>query len=196
MDGGFRSPRSGERRPDRRPSLAQQPASPQNPTVEPGSAPRPVTFQATQGPGRRGDRRLVIVLCAVVATLLVAGAVLWFLHVGQRGTVSSSIDESKYQAVFLDSGQIYFGKLEIMGDGYLRLGSVFYIQPSPTADGGETETNTSASSGDMKLIKLGDEVHGPEDEMIINPDQVLFFENLKPNSKVSELIKQYRPVGK
>lgn len=34
------------------------------------------------------------------------------------------------------------------------------------------------SQGDMKLIKLGDEVHGPEDAMVINRDQMLFLKIL------------------
>lgn len=43
----------------------------------------------------------------------------------------------------------------------------------------------------MQLIKRGEEVHGPEDAMIINRDQVLYYENLKPSSKVSQLIQKY-----
>ncbi len=47
-----------------------------------------------------------------------------------------------------------------------------------------------------QLIKLGEEVHGPEDAMIINRDQVLFYENLKPGGKVSQLIQNYKSGNK
>ena len=44
----------------------------------------------------------------------------------------------------------------------------------------------------MQLIKLGSEIHGPDDEMIINKDQVLFFENLKTDSTVAKSIASYQ----
>lgn len=42
------------------------------------------------------------------------------------------------------------------------------------------------------LVKLGDELHGPKDEMRINRDQVLLWENLKGDSKVTDAIKNHR----
>ena len=42
------------------------------------------------------------------------------------------------------------------------------------------------------LTKLGGEIHGPEDKMIVNRQQVLFIENLKPDSKVVQLIKDHK----
>lgn len=44
----------------------------------------------------------------------------------------------------------------------------------------------------MQLIKLGDEIHGPEDEMILSKDQVLFYENLKTDGKVAQSIEKYK----
>jgi len=41
------------------------------------------------------------------------------------------------------------------------------------------------------LIKLGSEIHGPDDEMIVSKDQILFFENLKKDSQVSASIDKY-----
>jgi ABC-type Zn uptake system ZnuABC Zn-binding protein ZnuA len=43
----------------------------------------------------------------------------------------------------------------------------------------------------VQLIKLGSEVHGPEDAMMIAKAQVLFYENLKPDGKVAQSISKY-----
>ena len=43
--------------------------------------------------------------------------------------------------------------------------------------------------------KLGQEIHGPEDEMIISKDHVLFYENLKSDGKVSQSIEQYKKAN-
>jgi hypothetical protein len=34
-------------------------------------------------------------------------------------------------------------------------------------------------------------VHGPEDSMVMNEDQILFFENLKADGKVTTSIGEY-----
>jgi hypothetical protein len=38
------------------------------------------------------------------------------------------------------------------------------------------------------LVKLGNELHGPTDELYINPNQVVFYEFLRDDSKVVESI--------
>ena len=81
------------------------------------------------------------------------------------------IDANTYQAVFLRNDQIYFGRLKNISSDYLLLKDVYYVKV------GEGSTGT--------LVKLGvSEAHGPKDEMIINQDQIMFWENLKFDSPV------------
>ena len=42
------------------------------------------------------------------------------------------------------------------------------------------------------LQKLGSELHGPEDQMVINRDQVQFWENLKDDGQVVKAITTYK----
>ena len=49
----------------------------------------------------------------------------------------------------------------------------------------------NSDNSDVQLIKLGNELHGPEDQMQITKDQVLFWENLKADGKVSKAIDSY-----
>lgn len=83
----------------------------------------------------------------------------------------SFIDPNTYQAVFLANDQIYFGQLKNISSDYLLLKDVYYVKVGDDGAG--------------KLIKLGaSEAHGPKDEMIINQDQIMFWENLKFDSPV------------
>lgn len=151
-------------------------------------------------PARKDKRKnntlkLVLLSAGVVLLALVAlGG--WSLY---QSSARAHIDSSKYQAVFFTNGQVYFGKLHQLGGGYFRLTDVFYIQAKQAAaeDGSKNPQETSdQQTSDVQLIKLGNEVHGPSDEMIISQEQVLFFENLKDDGKVADSITKYQEQKK
>lgn len=96
---------------------------------------------------------------------------------GQGGQKLSFQTES--QAVFLDNGQVYFGKAEI-GPDYVTLKDVFYIQ---------SQVNQETKEVKNTLIKRGKELHGP-DLMHINKTHVVFIEPISPESQVAKLIKE------
>lgn len=130
------------------------------------------------------------VVGGAIVVLLGAG-IAWF--VTRQSPSAGAIDTSKYQAVFLTNGQIYFGKLHFLDDKYLKLTNVFYIQSSTTSSDTADTQKAATNSTDMKLIKLGNEVYGPEDEVIISRDQVISYQNLKTDGNVTKLIEQYKP---
>ena len=136
---------------------------------------------------------IIVGAALALAVILLSG---WVLY---RSSTAATIDEGKYQAVFFTNGQVYFGKLKQVNATYFKLTDVFYIQAqeadAETADS-ENPQKTSDASTDIRLIKLGSEVHGPDDEMIISKDQVLFFENLKKDGKVSDSITKYNAQKK
>lgn len=97
--------------------------------------------------------------------------------------------KSEWQAVFLNNEQTYFGKVIKENNLVVVLENIYYLQ---------TEMNLQMSGDDLKkqggefaLIKLGNEIHGPMDEMYINKDQVMFIENLKANSKIVKAMEDY-----
>lgn len=122
----------------------------------------------------------------ILALLLAIAAGIWYFN---QSSTASQIDTTKYQLVYMKDGNFYFGKLVDLNGGYFKLSDVFYLQ-TQTATESKTPEAT-ASSTDVKLIKLGSEIHGPEDAMIISKDQVSFFENLKKDGKVSQSIANY-----
>ena len=140
--------------------------------------------------GKKKRSKLQRILLAVAGLVVVLGVATggWFYY---KSTVSAQIDSSEYQAVFFTNGQVYFGKLQNLNGGYYKLNNIFYLQASASSSTSANPQSTSQSS-DVQLIKLGSEVHGPVDEMVINRDQVLFFENLKKDGKVTTAILKYK----
>jgi hypothetical protein len=86
---------------------------------------------------------------------------------------------TEYQAVFMDNGQVFFGKIENAGGAYPLLREVFYIGRQASPDGKEIKSI---------LVKRGNEWHGP-DFMYINKQHIVVIEPVAANSRVAELIK-------
>ncbi|MCL4501818.1 MAG: hypothetical protein M1438_08160 [Deltaproteobacteria bacterium] len=87
---------------------------------------------------------------------------------------------TEYQAVFLDNGQIFFGKLGDQNSNYLSLHEVYYVQRQVEPDKKITRN---------LLMRLGNEWHGP-DFMKINTRHLVLIEPVAPNSRVARLIQE------
>jgi hypothetical protein len=82
--------------------------------------------------------------------------------------------------VFLDNGQIFFGKLDNAGSDYPLLRDIFYVQ---------SQQNPETKQVKSILIKRGNEWHGP-DMMYINSKHIIVIEPVSPDSRVAQLIKE------
>ena len=94
--------------------------------------------------------------------------------------------KTEYQAVFLDNGQAFFGKIENAGSPYPLLRDVFYVQ---------SQVNKETSQINSILIKRGKEWHGP-DVMYINANHIILIEPVSPDSWVAQLIKEAKGTSK
>jgi hypothetical protein len=84
-----------------------------------------------------------------------------------------------YQAVFLDNGQVFFGKVSDSASPYLMLREVFYVQTLVDQD----KKNSNI------LVKRGSEWHSPE-FMRINSRHVVVIEPVGNDSRVAQLIRE------
>ncbi len=134
------------------------------------------------------SRPFSIIVGVLLSLAVVAGG--WFFY---QSNVGQQINGSQYQAVFFTNGQVYFGKLQKLNGDYLKLTDVFYLQApaTNTTDSKNPQLTADQQAANVQLIKLGNEIHGPEDSMIVNKQQVLFFENLKKDGKVTDSITKY-----
>jgi len=145
----------------------------------------PIGRPTPSGVSKKGKPWLWIVFFLVLVA--VVGVGWYYLNVrSATSTEEVAINSGDYQAVFLDNGQVYFGKLEQSRGEFYLLTDVFYLQSGVSV---EQTTN-------LALTKLGSEAHGPEDQMQINKDHILFIEDMKDDSKVIQAIQQYKTSKK
>ncbi len=140
---------------------------------------------------RLPSRRAVTITVVTIILVGIIGLAAWWV---QLSNVNSSINRDQYQAVILTNGQVYFGKLTGLSSGYLRLTNVYYLQSKTTNvivnwTDLQQINKTGQSVNDFQLTKMGVlEIQGPTDEMIIDKDKMLFFENLNKDGLVSQSI--------
>lgn len=93
---------------------------------------------------------------------------------------------TEFQAVFLDNGQVFFGKLENPDSAYPVLREVFYIRRQVVEAAKENKDEKKVNN---VLVKRGDELHGP-DLMYLNAKHIVMIEPVAPDSRVAQLIKE------
>lgn len=113
-------------------------------------------------------------MIALILVLLASAA--YYLYVSSIGNQVSGT----YQAVFLTNNEAYFGKITAINNSFVKMTNVYYIQNKPSSG--------TANANSVELVQLVKAVHGPKDEIILNRDQVLFFENLKDDGQAAKLM--------
>lgn len=113
----------------------------------------------------------VVAIVAVITAMLL------------RAQPSQTIDTNKYQVVYLANGQAYFGKLQNSSGDFLIMKTPY------TPQGTTSDTSNTASSNQGALLKVSDQLYGPEDSIAIKASQVAFWQNLRDDSKVTQAIK-------
>jgi hypothetical protein len=156
------------------------------PNTVPGSAPGPAAKKHEYE--RFGKFFSIGSVVLLVSIAILIGALASFFAFGNNGNEGQYVNKDEYQAVFVNvngtsGGQVYFGHIQSLTPNFVDLTNVFYIQ--------NQSSTSSSSNNSYTLVKLGCELHGPEDQMVINRSQVYFWENLKSSGQVSQKIAQY-----
>jgi hypothetical protein len=140
-----------------------------------------------------------IILAVIILVVIVVGVLFRDRLFPKKGANNMTAEQkeqksSGYQAVFLTNGQVYFGKLSDMSATYATLSDIYYLQVTqPPIQGSQQQgQQAAAAQQQLSLVKLGQELHGPVDEMKINRDQILFFEDIKEDGRVMTAIREYQ----
>jgi hypothetical protein len=160
------------------------------PQVQPVIKPEAMNESAPKSGSPKGPWIIlgIIVLVLIVCAIVFRGQLFGKQGATKNASVAASQAKSSgYEAVFLTNGQVYFGKLTHPGDDYVTLDDIYYLQVGPQQGSGSAAT-TSAQS--ISLVKLGNELHGPVDQMHISRSQILFYEDLKSDGQVVKAILQ------
>lgn len=177
---------------------AKVPKEPEPPKVEvsavkplPVSSPTPVrrhTAHVSEPEKKRRFGRMPLI--AGIIFIIFAGIIAWLL----LRPAPTAINSKQYQAVCFADGQCYFGKLSALNDQFMKLADVYYLKTQTEKTEGVTNP---ANQSDVQLVKLGtgNEIHDPEDAMIIAKNQMLYYENLKVDSRVSQAIDRHKKTS-
>jgi hypothetical protein len=109
---------------------------------------------------------------------LIVGAVGVWVGTSRRASAAEPRFDVPFQAVLLDTGLVYFGKISGMNTPYPVLRDVYYIQ---------TATNAQTKQTSNVLIRRGNEFHGPE-FTVLEARHIVMVEPVGKNSKVAQLI--------
>jgi hypothetical protein len=100
-------------------------------------------------------------------------------------SLAAAIDSNEYQYVTLTNGDSYFGKLSAPGGDFYYMRHVYTLSTQGTTKSGVPLQHT--------LIKVSNEIHGPEDLVVINRQQIVYMENLRPNGCAAILMTRGGP---
>ena len=106
---------------------------------------------------------------------------------------------AKWQAVFLNNGQVYFGHLARNGFDSWKLSDVYYIQVTkvpvaPQAEPEKKNGNKAEAPQPVQeetrntLVKMTGDLHSPENTMTIPSSNILFWQNLSKDSNIVQTI--------
>lgn len=125
----------------------------------------------------------------ICGTVLVVAVLLSIATTKKDSGEGKYVNSDRYQAVFLNGGQVYFGKIAKVDRSSIVLSDIFYLRVIQQVQPGQENPQNN-----FTLAKLGCELHRPQDVMVINREQVIFWENLNDESAentVPGAIKKY-----
>ena len=165
--------------------------------AKPPMRPAPTGFsQAPKAPKKPGEANAWLKgLVTLIIVLIIVGGGIYLIasYTGVAGGLGAAGKfKENWQAIFLTNGQVYFGKVPKITSDFVLLRDIYYLQVvnQQNTIGQPSDVQTQPEQR-LTLIKLGNEIHGPRDEMMINRDHVVLMEDLKSSSRVVEAINDY-----
>jgi hypothetical protein len=169
----------------------------------PQAAPAAPAPQAT-GPAHRQHKvkdtsrkdmwsRVGIVAAILAVVILLIGIIaLIYADSPDKTDETKYVKSSKLQAVFLNTGQVYFGNIQSINNQNLVLTNIYYLQTNSSSGSSSTSSTSSSASNNVTLVKLGCELHMPYDQMVINNSEVTFWENLQSTGQVAKAVSTFQ----
>lgn len=174
------------------------PINTMKPPVRPETSTLSSPSSSPRGTGKGSWMRSLLTL--IVVLVIFAGGIYFIAGYTSFSSLlpGSKVFKSEWQAVFLTNGQVYFGKVGSIHPDFIDLSDIYYLQVvnvDNSAALGQPPDVQSQPEQRLTLIKLGNEIHGPMDSMLINREHVVIIEDLKSDSRVVQAISDYLTNG-
>lgn len=135
---------------------------------------------------KRLDRQAALMLLS--ASLFIALAYLVYSTLAMNSQVEADkpvAETNHWYAIKLTDGDIVYGKIDDISKDPLTVNPAYYnYDQKKEAD----KKKTVNESGDIRLVRRGQETHGPDGAVQIFRSQTVFLENLREDSKVLKVI--------
>ncbi len=118
------------------------------------------------------SKKTIVSLIVLVVVLVVVGVFVGIKLAGNKDSASAS----EYSAVYLASGDLYFGKLSLFPTP--RLKNVWVFQR-----GVDEKNNVQVG-----VVPFNSTIWGPMDELNLNPKEVIFWTRLRKDSQIVSYI--------
>lgn len=129
-------------------------------------------------------------LTLVVAAAIIIGAYYFWTHrkpsanpENDPGKQAQQTQTAKWYAVKLADGEVYYGQIKNLSADPISMANVYY-----NYDQVKDAKKEISEVGSIRLVKRGQESHGPTGDLEIVRAQVLFMEPLADGSKVLKAI--------
>ena len=139
-------------------------------------------LSSSKKPRHKFFSKILFLVLIIILGLIFAG----FYIYSKTNDIVFDRTASPYYAVFLTNGQVYFGKPMSKNKTEFVISDVYYLQLS--GESTTPSTQKQLAEPKFKLVKLGEEIHGPVDTLFINRSNILFYEQLRKDSKVVQSI--------
>lgn len=114
----------------------------------------------------------------------------YFMFVGKDNTsekIPVQQGESGWYSVKLLNGEVYYGQIEDLSADPVIVKNVYYNYDQLNSE----EAGEKQETGNLRLVKRGKEIHGPDGTLSVVRAQVVYMEPMKEDSKVLKAILEY-----
>ena len=116
--------------------------------------------------------------------IIIVGLLTFIINKTNNSIMNDYYISDGYQAIFV-KGETYFGKVTNINKDVLVLETVYYLQ-----DQQPLQSGPQPKESELALVKLGSEIHGPQNQMVIPLNSISYIENLKETSAIVRAIQK------
>lgn len=136
--------------------------------------------------GNTGKKIYSLIFIIAVVSLGSYFAYINYFSKPETTTPKASIFDDKFFGVFLDTGDVYFGKLSNRESAFVTVDEAFYLRVTENTE--KDKSGKPIGAPQLNLIKLGTEMHKPTGKIEIQRTHIVSIQELSADSEVIKLM--------